>query len=150
MAFDLLPGNRRNGLAYSSVQQFDIIIQFRDLQYDTNNYDELMLASETLEAVAHGFMVYAKLFYHFDDFTEEKAFLTDVSKVSKAIFNIRTVKSNCLRSALQMYEECASHCSRRNDVILNKGINHKVIDLAREYNDIADYAKRVKKSLSNI
>ena len=128
----------------------NILKEFRDKQYDTNNNNELALGSETLEAVAHGFQVYAKLFYNFDNTCSERNFLMEVSKVSHAILNLCKVKSSCLIYALRMLEECASHCSRNNNIILNKSVNHRMIQLAMEHDDISSFAKTVRKIIGNI
>ena len=79
----------------------------------------------------------------------EKSMLVDFSKVSAAMFKVRSLNKAALKSALDMYMEYSHNCSRRNNVILNKGINHKIIDIAKNFKDLKEHASNVKRILGN-
>ena len=129
---------------------YDTLVKRRDCPYNVDTVPNIELANEFLEAVAHGFSIYGKLFFVKElEPAVEKSMLVDISKVSAAMFKVRSLNKAALKSALDMYLEYSHNCSRRNNVILNKGINHKIIDIAKNFKDLKEHASNVKRILGN-
>jgi hypothetical protein len=129
---------------------YETLVHYRDSSYSTDSTADLDLANEFFDSISRGFEVIGRLFFVSDlEHQVERAMLIDISKVCQAMYKVRGLSKASLRSCLRMLQEYSKNCSRRNNVILNKGINHKVIDIAINYKDLQDYAKSVKRILGN-
>jgi hypothetical protein len=131
-------------------QFIEILSHYRELQYPTNTEDDIKLANEFLESVAHGHDIFGKLYFVKNmDIKLEKEMLIDISRVCDAIRKVNNYSEETLKSALEMLLEYSHNTSRKNNVTLNKGVNHKIIDLAKELKSLEELAKRVKTTLGN-
>ena len=127
-----------------------ILVKYRDIEYSVDSASNNELANELLESVAYGFCAFGKLFFvKGQDFQVEKSMLVDVAKVSTAMYRIRPLEEPTLMSALYMYLEYSRNCSRRNNILINKQINHKIISIAKCFKKTSDYANTVKRILEN-
>jgi len=135
---------------FSYFEEFyDLLKNFRDYPIDINVENDIEFATSLYESLAIGFKAVALLFYCADDKVREREMLNDMSKLCENIFKVRAVSDETLSASLDMLYEYSNHCTRANNVPLNKGVNHKLIDLAKQRNSLQTKAKQTKQKLHN-
>ena len=146
---------KRNLLDQYNEQFYEVLMKFRDYPIDLNNINDIEFASQLYEALAIGFSAFGTIYFNCQIFSppEEKEKLLDISTLCDKIYKVATnhIDDNTLKAALEMLWAYSEHTSRKNNVVLNRGTNHKVIDLAinRKNMKLKEQAKKTKEKLHN-
>jgi hypothetical protein len=116
---------------------FELMQLIRGVPIDVSHAADNEYANELFEYLAGLYRVFAVLYYPLRGgiptdaaFAKEKAYLNEMASFAARVFGLRTVSEHLLLEFMSMAGAYAEHCSRRNNVALNKAVVHKVLNLA--------------------
>jgi hypothetical protein len=116
---------------------FSLMKMLRAVDIDVRSEEDVAYANALFEYVCYLYKVYAIVYYTNEDRDpglevrqREKAVLNEMGELASVLLKLRTLNEHVLVQYIDMTVEFAKHCSRRNNVSLNKACVHKVLDMA--------------------
>jgi hypothetical protein len=113
---------------------FALMQLVRAVQIEGGKKDDNEYANSLFEALAQLYRVFAVLYYPLrggdtnqDLLNKEKAYLNEMAAFATAVNKLKKVSEPLLRQFIHMARAFADHCSRRNNVALNRAAVHSVL-----------------------